>query len=329
MLLRARNGFTLIELLVVISIIALLIGILLPALGAARRESTAVGCAANQRSVAQAMTGYETTNDGFYPPSYLYADGPNSKTWDEADQRLGGNDANGYIHWSFFLFDIDTVSNESFRCGEFEHGGVPATNPHPDYELDGQQAANPGIVDRQVGFVAFAANAVLIPRNKFVGANRSNILVRAGTVRSASDTIMASEFNDNWRAITDTVAGANISKSHRPVNALRGLSSGTGDNIFSEPAGGPRWIYSRSTDLYPFSQIEVDNPGNLISDGNSEINAVGRHHPGGDDTRGGTTNFVYADGHTERKLVHETLDEREWGDRHYSITGDQSIVPAE
>ncbi|QQE09975.1 prepilin-type N-terminal cleavage/methylation domain-containing protein [Planctomycetota bacterium] len=64
---RCQNGFTLIELLVVISIIALLIGILLPALGAARNTAKNIQCTSNLRQIGIAIAGYSTENDGYIP----------------------------------------------------------------------------------------------------------------------------------------------------------------------------------------------------------------------------------------------------------------------
>lgn len=63
----SQKAFTLIELLVVISIIALLIGILLPALGAARFTARSAISLSNMKQIGIAVAGYQTDNKQHYP----------------------------------------------------------------------------------------------------------------------------------------------------------------------------------------------------------------------------------------------------------------------
>jgi prepilin-type processing-associated H-X9-DG protein/prepilin-type N-terminal cleavage/methylation domain-containing protein len=85
---RHRAAFTLVELLVVIGIIAVLIGILLPAINKARKAAKMTACLSNLREYGNAFVMYCNANRGRFSPYYV--GGSNPRAWLHQLKKYGG-----------------------------------------------------------------------------------------------------------------------------------------------------------------------------------------------------------------------------------------------
>src|SRR5271170_1679395 len=87
---RRRRGFTLIELLVVISIIGVLVGLLLPAIGAAREAGRRAQCQSNMHNVTLGILGYVNQKNVFPPAGEFCEDATTASTVNPANPATSG-----------------------------------------------------------------------------------------------------------------------------------------------------------------------------------------------------------------------------------------------
>ncbi|MHC4544984.1 MAG: type II secretion system protein [Planctomycetota bacterium] len=98
------QGFTLVELLVVISIMSMLMAILVPVLGKARRQAQTLLVMINQREIVTALNCYTVDNDGSYPESVATIGTGSHWNWQEPTMLTGDHKRSPQLYRSMSAY---------------------------------------------------------------------------------------------------------------------------------------------------------------------------------------------------------------------------------
>jgi prepilin-type N-terminal cleavage/methylation domain-containing protein len=227
-----RAGFTLIELLVVVSIIALLIGILLPALGRARKQAQQLTDGTQVREMQRALLNFAQDNGDFYPrpanfDRFDYTEGIDPGVSDITDDDITNKQRSGAI-FAILIADGQVVPQQCVSPAEAD-GSI---RPDPNFET-----SNPGLTNEPSR--ALWDPAFIGTKDTRDGSWNSPMIGQLGSGNRKDD-------------ITNAGDGANFSYAHTPAVGPRLSQYWAATYSATQPVlsnRGPVYVEGASSDV--------------------------------------------------------------------------------
>lgn len=260
-----RRAFTLIELLVVVAIIALIIGILIPTLGAARRQAMSAACLSNMRQLGLGLEMYAGDHDQWVIPSYTMTGVVGTDPLEGWGPIL---DKDGYVEAS------ERATDSAFHCPstlDVEGVATGQTGSNPDnpkgwmdWPFRRTGSSNVAMTIPERGFnkiirVSYWINAdnpigaaaVVVPNLFYTGSvgygpgsngnrityTRTSVFARPTSLIALADGVYAGRQRDNRLGTTNSRIGYRHGKEGKP-DANVAYADGHADSVSS--VGFPR-----------------------------------------------------------------------------------------
>jgi prepilin-type N-terminal cleavage/methylation domain-containing protein/prepilin-type processing-associated H-X9-DG protein len=202
-------GFTLVELLVVIGIIALLISVLMPALGKARAAANRAVCLARMREMSNASQMYAAENKGFFPPIWNGSDWPSVHFDRPAIFPTTGDPKN-----TCYLSKYMGVGNTANRyiC--------PALQGNANFSITGNQSYRYNVIIGGSRGPAIQQPNPLIPGHYFTRPYKTSEIRQASKMALFldSDTITSGLGNAMWFRLVSPFTGNPVGKNYTYPN---------------------------------------------------------------------------------------------------------------
>ncbi len=205
---KTFKGFTLIELLVVISIIALLVSILMPALNKAKQQAYQVACSSNQKNLVLAWIQYNDSNNDnivahYVTESHMRGSG-NPHSWVEPPQIPGDSTGPDFslVPSGRYRGAVGSNVTEGMRKTGLRAGAMwKYLKEEEVFHCPGDKRQKEGDLDKQMYRTYAIPSGIGAAKNSNSGIASDKFITKASAIKFSSEKYIFAEvsYDNNWQ----------------------------------------------------------------------------------------------------------------------------------